>query len=294
MNTHALRNNDTGSETIERYAREHPGIVTFARLGWVAKGIVYLLLGVIAIPIAQEGTGQDDGGTGQNQASQTGAVARIADSSFGVLALWVIAIGLMLYVVWRLISIALPADNSAKAWLTRIGYAISAIVYASLAWTAISYARAGGSSGEGGSEDSRIEKLTAEWLQKTAGQWLIGIVGVAVICIGLAFIYRGIKADFRKELEPGGVGPISHETIVTLGRIGWVGRGVMMGIVGWFLTRAAINFRPDEAKGIDGALREATASGLGRGLVWVVAIGLAVYGIYCVVSAPRERLRGSD
>jgi hypothetical protein len=81
---------------------------------------------------------------------------------------------------------------------------------------------------------------------------------------------------------------------VTLGRVGWVGRGVMMGIIGWFLTRAAINFRPDEAKGIDGALREATASGLGRGLVWVVALGLAVYGIYCIISAPRERLRGSD
>lgn len=293
MNTHAL-GNQTGSETIERYAREHPGVVTFARLGWVAKGIVYLLLGVLAIPIALEGTGQDDGATGESQASQTGAVARIADSMFGKLALWVIALGLLLYVVWRLISIVLPADNSAKAWLTRAGYVVSAIVYAALAWTAVSYARAGDSSSQGGTEDSRIERLTAEWLQKSAGQWLIGILGVIVVAIGVAFIYRGVSADFRKELEPRGVGPVSHEAIVTLGRIGWVGRGVMMGIVGWFLTSAAINFRPDEASGIDGALREATSTGLGRGLVWVVAIGLAVYGIYCIISAPRERLRGSD
>jgi hypothetical protein len=157
----------------------------------------------------------------------------------------------------------------------------------------VSYARAG-ASGQGGNEDSRIERLTADWLQKPLGQWLIGIVGAVVIGIGLAFIYRGITAEFRKELEPGGVGPVSHESIVTLGRIGWVGRGVMMGIVGWFLVQAAIHYRPDEAKGIDGALREATSSGLGRGLVWVVALGLAVYGIYCVISAPRERLRGSD
>jgi len=194
-----------------------------------------------------------------------------------------------------MISIALPAENSAKAWVTRIGYGVSVVVYASVAWTAISYARAGaGSSAEGGQEDSKVERLTADWLQKPLGQWLIGIVGVVIIGIGIAFIVRGIRADFRKELEPGGVGPISHETIVTLGRAGWIGRGVMMGIVGFFLTRAAIDYRPDEAKGIDGALREATSSGLGRGLVWVVAIGLVLYGVYCAVSAPRERLRGSD
>jgi hypothetical protein len=293
MNTHAL-SNETGSETIERFAREHRHVVTLARLGWVAKGAVYLLLGVLAIPIALEGQGRDDGGTGQSQASQTGAVARIAESVFGELALWAVAIGLLLYVLWRLVSILLPAENTAKAWLTRAGYLVSVVVYTGVAWTAVSYARAGHSSGQGGTEDSRIERLTADWLQKSAGQWLIGIVGAIVICIGIAFIYRGIGADFRKELEPGGVGPISHESIVTLGRVGWIGRGVMMGIVGWFLVRAAIDFRPDEAKGIDGALREATSTGWGRGLVWVVAVGLAVYGVYCVISAPRERLRGSD
>ena len=292
MNTHALHN-ETGSETIERYAREHPGIVSLARLGWVAKGAVYLLLGVLAIPIAREAQGQDDGAAGDSQASQTGAVARIAESMFGELALWLVAIGLVFYIAWRLVSILLPADNTAKAWLTRLGYLVSVLVYIGVAWTAVSYARAGGSAGSE-TEDSRIERLSAEWLQKSSGQWLIGIIGVVVFAVGLAFIYRGISADFRKELEPGGVGPISHESIVTLGRIGWVGRGVMMGIVGWFLTRAAIDFRPDEAKGIDGALREATSTGWGRGLVWVVAVGLIVYGTYCVISAPRERLRGSD
>jgi hypothetical protein len=292
VSSHAIRN-DVGSDTIERFAREHPGVVTFARLGWVAKGVVYLLLGIIAIPIARAAHGADDGGSGDTQASQTGAVARIAESGWGELALWAVAIGLMFYVVWRLVSLALPAENSAKAWVTRLGYLVSVIVYAFLAWTAVSYARAG-TSAQGESEDSRIERLTAEWLQKPAGQWLIGLIGVVVIGIGVAFVYRGIKADFRKELEPRGVGPISHETIVGLGRAGWVGRGVMMGIVGFFLTRSAIRFRPDEAKGIDGALREATSSGVGRGLVWVVVVGLVIYGIFCIVSAPRERLRGAD
>lgn len=297
MNSHTLRG-ESGSSTIERYAREHPGVVQLARLGWVAKGVVYVLLGVLAIPIARSARGEDDGGVGESQASQTGAVARLAESGLGVAALWAVAIGLVLYIAWRLVSVLLPAENTAKAWATRAGYLISAVVYAGVAWTAVSYARAGdragGGSGSGGTEDSRIERLTADWLQRSPGQVLIGVAGAAVIAVGVAFVHRGITADFRKELDPGGVGPVSHETIVGLGRVGWVGRGVMMAIVGWFLVQAAIHFRPDEAKGIDGALREATASGVGRALVWVVAVGLLVYGVYCIVSAPRERLRGGD
>ena len=75
-------------------------------------------------------------------------------------------------------------------------------------------------------------------------------------------------------LEPGGVGPVGQDTIVGLGRVGWVGRGLMMAVVGWFVLQAAITFDPDEAKGIDGALREVTGSSLGSLLVGFV-VGIA-------------------
>jgi hypothetical protein len=286
---------ESGSQAIEDLAERHPSLVSTARTGWVAKGVVYILLGVIAVPIALQGAGGDSGGSGGGEASQTGAVARVAESPFGRPLLWIVAVGLALYALWRLVSILLPAENSAKAWLTRAGYGVSALVYLALAWTAVSFARrVGGSSGQGQSEDSRVEKVTRDVMEWSGGRWLVGLVGIGIVLIGVFFVIRGIRASFRKELEPGGVGPVRHETIISLGRVGWVGRGLMMMVVGWFVTRAAVRFRPEEAKGIDGALREVTGSTAGSVIVGFVAVTLILYGVFCVISAPRQRLVGAD
>ena len=115
---------ETGSRKVEAIAQRHPWLVAVCRLGWVAKGVVYLVVGLLAVPIAVDGLSSDTSGGAQTEASQSGAVAKIAENSAGSLALWIIAIGLFLYVVWRLISIVLPAENSAKAWFTRVGYLV--------------------------------------------------------------------------------------------------------------------------------------------------------------------------
>jgi hypothetical protein len=287
-----------GSDRAAQLAHDHPSLVTVARAGWIAKGIVYGLVGVLAVPIALSGLGEGEGtGSGGQEASQRGAVAELADSGAGALALWAVAIGLVLYVVWRLFSIALPGGSDAKSWATRAGYGVSVIVYSFLAWSAISMARNGGSSSStsgGNSEDAKVERFTRDVMEMSGGRWLVGLTGVVVIAVGAYFIHRGATASFRKELEPGGVGPISGHAITRLGQVGWIGRGVMMLLVGWFVARAAIEFDPDEAHGIDGALRDATSSTLGAVLALVVAIGLLVYGVFCVVSSPKARLMGAD
>lgn len=283
-----------GSDKVAEVAREHPGLVTLAKAGWAAKGVVYGIVGILAVPIAWNGFDRGQTGGGEGEASQTGAVAELAESPLGATALWLVAIGLALYVLWRLISIALPAENSMTTWLTRAGYLVSAVVYASLAWSAVSLARYGGGSAGQGSEDSRVDRVTRDVMEWSGGRWLVGLVGVGIVVVGGVFIHRGATAGFRDELEGGGVGPIGHETLVRLGQAGWIGRGVMMLLVGWFVTRAAIEFDPDEATGIDGALREATATSLGAALALVVAVGLVLYGAFCVLSAPRARLTGAD
>ena len=127
----------------------------------------------------------------------------------------------------------------------------------------MSFARHDPAAASGESEDAKVERFTRELMEKSGGRWLVGAIGVTLVAVGAYFVIKGLRATFRDELEPGGVGPFSHEAIVTLGRVGWAGRGVVMGLVGWFVTRAAIEFNPDEAKGIDGALRDATGSSLG-------------------------------
>ena len=160
---------ESGSRKVEAIAQRHPWLVTVARLGWVAKGVVYMLVGVLAVPIAIDGLRGERGGGGQDEASQTGAVAKIAETSFGSLALWIIAIGLALYVVWRLISILLPAENSATVWLTRVGYLVSAVVYSALAWSALSFARRERSAAAPRARTPRSATVKGLWTSRSCG-----------------------------------------------------------------------------------------------------------------------------
>jgi Domain of Unknown Function (DUF1206) len=283
---------DTVSRRVEKATDRHPALVTAGRFGWVAKGVVYGLVGVLAVRIAIQGLESDQARDGRGEASQLGAVAEIADTSFGTVALWVVAIGLALYVLWRLISIVLPAENSAATWVTRAGYLVSAVMYSFLAWTALSFATQDRAGRGTATEDAKVERFTREVMDMSAGRWLVGALGIAVVGVGLYFVYKGLRATFRDDLEPGGVGPVSHESIVTLGRVGWVGRGIVTGLVGWFLTSAAIEVRPGRAQGFDGSLREVTDSTFGPALVGLAAVALVVYGVFCVISAPRQRLTG--
>ncbi|WP_040493199.1 DUF1206 domain-containing protein [Ilumatobacter nonamiensis] len=287
-------NEDVGVERAEEFAREHPAVVKFARVGWIAKGVVYALTGILALLIgvrASDGS-TSDGGSDQ-EASQTGAIARIAENPAGVAVLWVVAIGLVTYSLWRIASVLLPADNDLKGWLTRGGYLVSAVTYLLLAWTAVTFARQPSKSGES-SEDSKVESFTRDFMTNSAGRALIFVIGAILIVIAAVFLWKAISASFESQLMPGSVGPVSHQMLVVLGRIGWVGRAAMMSLIGFFLARSAIRFDPDDAQGLDGSLRKAASSGLGTWLVVAVGAGLLLYGIFCALSAPKRRLVGAD
>jgi hypothetical protein len=282
-----------GSESVQGLARRHPELVVLARAGWLAKGLVYGLVGVLAFKIALDTSSPPAGDAAGSEASQSGAIKEIAQTSWGEIALWAIAIGLALYVLWRLVSIFLPAESSAKTWATRAGYAVSAIVYGFLAFSALSYARGSSSSNSSQSENARIETFTRDLMDNSAGRWLVGLLGAAVVVIGIVFAYRAATADFEDELE-GGVGPVSRHHLVRLGQVGWLGRAAMMGLIGLFLVRAAVRFDPAEAEGLDGALHRLAQTSWGPFAVAAVGIGLLLYGLYCALSAPVQRLKSAD
>jgi hypothetical protein len=280
----------TGVDTVEEVTREHPALVVVARTGWVAKGLVYALVGALAAPIA---FGSSSGGEAPaEEASQSGAIAKIADTSAGAAILWAVAIGLVLYALWRIVSILLPADNTAKAWATRAGYGVSVIVYLALAWSAISFATHDRATGK--TEDSRVEQFSRDVMEANAGRWLVGFLGAALIAVGAYFAHKGATASFRDDLHGRGVGPITHRQIVRLGQVGWCARAAMTALVGFFLIRAAVQFSPDEAEGLDGSLRRLADTGWGSVMVAVIGVGLLIYGAFCVLSAPIQRLHGAD
>ncbi len=286
---------EVGSDTAQDFVRHHPALVKLGRVGWLAKGIVYALTGVLALTIAAQsaGTGSGAGGSGSNnEASQSGAIATIAEQPAGAALLVAIAAGLALYVLWRLVTVILPAENSVTTWVTRGGYLVSAFSYIALGWSALSFARNPGSSD--GSEDAKVDRYTRTLMEMTAGRYLVFVLGAGVIGVGAYFVSKSVTSAFEEDLDGRPVGPLSHDGLLALGRVGWAGRGVMMGLIGFFLVRSAIVFDPERAEGLDGSLRTVAGGPAGTALIAVVALSLIVYGTFCALSAPRRRLTGAD
>lgn len=289
---HSWGRADIGSDTAAAFVRRHHWVVTFGRIGWVAKGVVYALTGLIAL---QLGTDRLGGSADADEANQSGAISKIAQQGFGPALLWLLAIGLFVYSAWRIVTVVLPAGSDGKAWINRVGYAVSAVVYVALGLSAISLARDPGQAGATGArEDARIEQLTADVLGWTGGRWLVGLVAVIVIGVGAAFAWKGIGGSFSKQVEQRSVGPFPWDAIRAMGVIGWIGRGLMMALIGWFVLRAAIEFDASEAHGLDESLRRVADEPLGTALVLAVAVGLLVYGAFCLVTAPSVKLVASD
>lgn len=253
----------------------------------MAKGVVYLLAGVLAGSIAAR-RNRSSGGT-DDEASMSGAVATIAERPFGNGLLVLLLVGLVLYAGWRIVETVLPADDDAATWAARAGHAGSALAHLALAWTTLSYLT-GGNESSGDSEDARVERVTRTLLEHSAGRVLLTVVGVALIVAAVVFVVHGARPRFDDSLERRAVGPVSYRWLERIGRAGWIGRGVMVGLIGVFLARAAILFEPDEAGGLDASLRRAVDHPIGAVLVWIVAAGLMLYGTYCVLAAPRKQL----
>ena len=274
-----------------RLVAEHPAVVRFGKAGWLAKGVVYCIAGVLALVIVGKARGWSVTKSTQNQeASPTGALKTVAHTSFGPLLLWVLAIGLVTYAAWRFVSAALPADSDMKARATRVGYVVSGMIYLSFAWTAVRLAQSTATQADG---NSKITDATASTMGHTAGRLLIGLVGLIVIGAGVYRIVKGVKGDVADELDLGGMSSKQERTVRTLGRVGECGRGIGIGLVGCFLLIAAIAHNPNDATGLDGALRRLAIHGWGTVVVAVVGIGFLAYGVFCVVTFTHRRLRSA-
>lgn len=278
----------TGSRTAARAVDRNPWLIALGRAGWVAKGVVYLLAGLLAGSIA---AGRNrSANANEGEASMSGAVATLAERPFGNGLLVLLLIGLVLYAAWRMIEAVLPGEDDASTWAARAGHAGSALAHLALAWTTVSYLTGPGESSGGASEDARVERATRALMEHGAGRLLLILVGLALLVVATVFVVRGVRRKFDDSLERRGIGPLPYRWLERIGRAGWVGRGVMVGLIGVFVARAAILFEPDEAGGLDASLRRAVDHPVGVILVWIVAAGLVLYGAYCVLAAPRKRL----
>lgn len=195
-----------------------------------------------------------------------------------------LAIGLGGYALWRFVIAVLgeKVEHGEDVGVgKRLIYAARGVVYAGLCWTAISIVVHAGSSGSG----NKQEKATAVVLDWPGGVALVTAVGLGVLGYGVWNVYKGLSGRFLKDMKTEEMDEAGRRWIRRTGLVGHVARGIVFGLVGIFLAKAALEYDPDEAIGIDGALQKLAAQAYGDALLGVVAAGLLAYGVFCLARA---------
>jgi Domain of Unknown Function (DUF1206) len=248
-----------------------------ARAGLVARGVVYAIIGVLALKLAL-----GDGGKATNQ---QGALRTIADRPFGKTLLVLVAIGLAGYALWRLSRAALghgPEQHDSGS--DRVAALASGIAYAILCVTAVKIL-AGASTGSG-----TPKKATGGVLDWTGGPVLVGIAGAVLIGVAGYQAYKGIKKKFLDDSKTEQMSHSVRDAFTALGVFGHLARAVVFALVGYGLIKAAIDYDPDKAIGLDGALLKLANASYGPWLLGLVAAGLVGFAAYSVADARYRRV----
>lgn len=249
-----------------------------AQAGLISRGVLYCLVGILAVQIAF-------GGGGGGQASQSGALQTLAQQPAGTFLVALVGVGLIAYAAWRFTLFFTEKgseDSDTKDAVMRASYVVRAVIYLGLAFTAFSTAF--GSGGGGGS--SSQQTMTAQVMKNVpGGVFLVGLVGLIIIGVGLYQAYKAFTNDFMEELQQHRMSPTERVWVRRIGIAGHTARAVVYTLIGVFIVRAAVQFDPQESKGLDAALQEVASQPFGTWLLLLVALGLLLFGVYSIVRA---------
>ena len=251
-----------------------------ARGGLLAKGASYALVAVLAIGVAI--------GTGGATTSRQGALETLAQETWGKVVLAMLGAGFAAYAIWRFIQAVAEREDddsekeTAKKWAKRAGYVGRGLIYASLTFTTVKLlVGAGGQQ----SQDAKAQQTTATVLDWPGGRWLVGIGGLCLIGAGLWNAYRGLKKKFEDKWRTGEMSETEQKWGGRAGLAGHLARAVVFTLIGIFVIKAALDYDPNEAIGLDGALQKLAHATYGPYLLGLTAAGLLCYAFYCLVDA---------
>ena len=255
----------------ERVARSS-GFEWLARAGFVARGVIYILVGVLAIKLAT--------GTTSTTPNQKGALQTIAHQPFGHVLLILVAAGLAGYSLWRMTRAILghgPEDSDTG--FERVAAFASGVAYAAMCALAVEILVGSGGSGSG-----------AGILGWSGGTYLVGIAGFVLIGIACYQAYRGLSRQFLDDSKTEEMSPRVQQAFAALALIGHLARAIAFALAGVFLVKAAIEFDPKKATGLDTTLAKLAGASYGPFLLGLVAAGLIAFGLYSLGDARYRRI----
>ena len=247
-----------------------------ARAGLVAFGLVHLLIGWLALRIAWSG------GSGGKSADTSGAMATLAAQPFGKILLWLVAVGLVALALWQ-VSEAIWGHRyrrGAARIRDKLTSAAVAVVYAALGVSAASVAL-----GSGASSSQSEQHTTSGVLALPGGRVIVVAAGLVLVAIGVAEVVSGVRKSFSDEIDTTSLSPATRTTVMTMGQVGYIAKGLALGVVGGLLTYATLSFQQQNAQGLDGAMQAILAQPSGRFLLTAVALGFVAFGLFAVLQA---------
>jgi hypothetical protein len=267
-----------GDKTKQKADSGRGWYAVLARFGLVAKGFSYGLVGALALKLAI--------GDGGKATSRQGALQQLAQHSFGKVVLILLAFGFAAYAVWRFVQAYAERpgaeDGTAKIWIKRAGYVGRGLVYAALTYSTVKIVAG---AGQGQSQNAKAHHSAALVLGWPAGRWLVAAAGLCLVGVALWNLYRGLARKFEDKWRVARLTPAVRRWGARAGVVGHVARFVVFALIGVFAIKAAIDYKPKDAIGLDGALQKLAHASYGPWLLGLTAAGLFAYGVYCLVDA---------
>lgn len=266
------------AEQAARQVHESALVERLARLGLAARGVVWLVVGLLLVSVLR--------GRGDEQTDQSGALRAIADQPYGSVLLVVLIVGFAGYALWRGLSAAIGhrEDDGAKRTGKRLLSAAKAGLYAALGVSALRVLTAGGSGGD------QTTSTTARVMGQSGGRALVFAVGVLAIGTGIAFVVRAVLGKHLEKLETYRVPDALRTPVKVVGTVGLAGRGLVVALIGGFLVQAAVQFDPQEAKGLDAALQSLAGRAYGTALLAVAVLGMLCYAAWSFCEAAYREI----
>jgi hypothetical protein len=261
---------------VKQAAREAaPWVEKLARAGYLARGVVYLAVGLLAGRAAFEH---------RRPAASRGAMMELLRQPFGKVMLALLAVGFLGYAAWRFVQAVLDPERKGtklKALAKRASYLFTCVVYLGLMVAAVRLALGGPPEYD---ERSAV-RWTAPVMEHPLGRWALLAVGASIAAYGLWQLYRSVAKEPEKRLDLRSLRPRVQHAFRLAGRIGVAARGVVFGVLGVWVVRAAWDARPGEAKMPAGVLESLRQQPYGQTLLVLVAVGLGAYGFFEIVKA---------
>jgi hypothetical protein len=271
---------NTGSIAAKgRRAGKSPWVERLGRAGLVAKGVLYVIVGILAIKVAFGGR--------EESPDKGGALRTIAEQQFGKTLLTLLALGLGGYALWQLARALLDRDNEGEG---AKGLAKRGAALAKAGWYGVLCGLTVSTLVGNGSGDGNEQERTAGVFDRPGGRYLVYAAGLAFLG-GAAFNgYRAVTCKFNRKLKQEEMSEAEETAATGVGILGHLARTIVFGLIGAFLLRAAWEFDSKEARGLDGSLLEVAQQPYGEFLLGAVSVGLVAYGLYCFVQARYRRI----